>query len=180
MVPESEWTTPSDRCPHPDRWSAWDAQSTEVEVVELVAAFVRALQPDYVVETGSCLGYASHAIGTALDRNGQGHLDTLETLPKRAAIARERCAGLPVTVHVEDSMQFTPARQIGFAWLDSLTSLRVAEFERFRPWMAPGTIVGFHDTAPHHGPWSLELHRIDGTRLVSLPTPRGVTFLEII
>lgn len=180
MVPESNWTKPTERCPHPERWSAWDAQSSEVEVVGLVAAFVRALQPDYVVETGTCLGYTAKAIGSVLASSGRGRLDTLETLPNRADIARERCRDLPVTVWVEDSMQFTPTEPIGFAWLDSLTALRVAEFNRYRPWMRPGTIVGFHDTAPHHGPWSHELSLLEGTRMISLPTPRGVAFVEII
>ena len=180
MKPESEWTRPTELCPHPERWHSNDAQSTEYEVSELVGGFVRALQPDYVVETGACIGITSGIIGQALLVNGQGRLDTIEIYEGRCKTVRERCVGLPVTVHHGDSMQFTPADTIGFAWLDSLTDLRIAEFERYRPWMRPGTIVGFHDTAPHHGAWSLELHRLPGTNLIELPTPRGVSFVQVV
>lgn len=177
--PESTWTAASERCPHPERWHSTDPQSTEIEVCELVGSFVRALQPDYVVETGTCIGATAFYIGTALRANGHGRLDTLETERDRCEAARIVCDGLPVTVHECSSLDFEPAGTIGFAWLDSLTDQRVAEFRRYRPWMQSGTIVGFHDTAPQHGAWSAELDRLTG-RAISLPTPRGVTFVEIV
>lgn len=184
MQPESTWTKPSDWCPHPDRWHSTDPQSTEVEVSELVGAFVRALQPEYVVETGSCLGQTSAAIIIALYNNGHGRLDTLEPDPQRAAFTRNRLARLvynpPATVLEVASLDFTPVEEIGFAWLDSRMELRVPEFERYRPWMRPGTIVGFHDTAPHHGGWNGEIGKLPGTRSIQLRTPRGVTFLEVL
>jgi hypothetical protein len=119
-------------------------------------------------------------IGQALKSNGRGRLDTLEYDPERVEFSRQLCNGLPVTVHEIDTMTFTPAGPIGFAWFDSETHLRVPEFERFRPWIIPGTIVGFHDTASHHGEWSQALLRLPNTRAIRLPTPRGVTFLEVL
>ena len=177
---ESTWTAPRADCPHPERWSACDPQSTELEVSELVGAFVRALQPDYVVETGTCLGQTSWIIGQALVDNGQGRLDTIEYDPERVEFARRQCAGLPVTVHQMDTMTFTPAEPIGFAWFDSETHLRIPEFERYRSSMLPGAIVGFHDTGPHKGSWSDALLELPGTRAIRLPTPRGVTFVEVV
>ncbi len=180
IVPESTFTRPTTACPHPEWWTSTDNQSTELEVSELVAAFVRALQPDYVVETGTCLGQTAQIIGLALQENGHGRLDTLELDPERAAFAAERCAGLPVTVHVQPSLDFTPAGPIGFAWLDSETHLRIPEFERLRPVIVPGSMVGFHDTAPHHGPWGRDVEALPKTRCIRLPTPRGVTFVEVM
>lgn len=180
VVPESQWTAPRTDCPHPERWSSADPQSTEIEVSELVAAFVRALQPDYVVETGTCIGQTAWIIGTALRENGQGRLDTLETDPDRVAAARECCAGLPVNVVHSSSLKFTPAEPIGFAWLDSRMDLRVQEFERFRPHILPGGIVGFHDTSPHQGEWGRDVECLPGTRAIRLRTPRGVTFVEVL
>ena len=178
-LPESTWTKPREDCPHPEWWSATDPQSTELEVSELVAAFVRALQPEYVVETGTCMGQTAQIVGLALRANGHGHLDTLEPMDIRAEFSRKRCAGLPVTIHETPSLEFIPAGPIGFAWLDSRTHLRVPEFEHFRSYFAPGAIVGFHDTAPHHGPWGAEVEQLEGARPIRLRTPRGVTFVEV-
>lgn len=179
VVVESTWTAPRPDCPHPEWWSSTDPQSTEIEVSELVAGFVRALQPEYVVETGTCIGQTARMIGEALAANGHGRLDTLELDPGRGKVARAICDGLPVTVHYGSSLDFTPAAPIGFAWLDSETQLRIPEFQRFRPLMVPGAIVGFHDTAPHQGPWGRQVERLPGTRSIRLLTPRGVTFVQV-
>ena len=147
---------------------------------ELVASFVRALQPDYVVETGTCIGQTAWLIAQALQCNGQGHLDTIETEADRAKFAAERLTGLPALVHCTSSMDFTPREPIGFAWFDSRVDLRVAEFERYRPHFLPGAIAGFHDTAPHQGAWGRHVESLPGTRAIRLPTPRGVTFVEVL
>lgn len=181
IYPESRWTRPREWCPNPERWHSTDPQSTEIEVSELVGAWVRALQPDYVVETGTALGQTASAIGYALKDNGHGHLDTLETSRARCEYARQQCDGFPVTVIEAESMWFTPAAVVDFAWLDSRFDLRLSEFDRYRSWMRPGTFVGFHDTAPHQDDaWGEKIHDIPGTRAVRLRTPRGVTFLEVL
>lgn len=180
VVLESTWTKPREDCPHPEWWHSTDPQSTELEVSELVAAFVRALQPEYVVETGTCVGQTAEIIGHALAANGHGRLETLEPDAERADFAERRCAGLPVTVHRASSLAFEPAQPIDFAWLDSRTELRVPEFERFRSHFAPHAIVGFHDTSPHQGPWGAEVEALPGTRAIRLRTPRGVTFVEVL
>lgn len=179
VVAESTWTAPREDCLHPEWWSSTDPQSAELEVSELVAAFVRALQPEYIVETGTCLAQTAYIIGAALAANGHGRLDTLEIDPDRAEFARSRCAGLPVTVHCASSLDFIPAAPIGFAWLDSETHLRVSEFEHLRLHFVPGAIAGFHDTAPHHGEWGRQVESLPGTRAIRLRTPRGVTFVEV-
>ena len=176
---ESAWTKPRPDCPHPERWSSTDPQSTEREVSELVGTFVRALQPDYVIETGTCLGQTARIIGLALQANGRGHLDTLETDHERAARAREQCDGLPVAVLEVSSLDFTPSEPVGFAWFDSRIELRVAEFDLYRPHLIPGSIVGFHDTSPHQGDWGRAVEEIPNTRAIRLRTPRGVTFVEV-
>lgn len=181
---ESRWTLPRVDCPHPERWTSDDSDSTEHEVTLLVAAFVRALQPDYVIETGSAWGQTTLAIGVALAANGHGFLDSLEPDPERAAYTRNRCAGLSsryLQVHEVPSLEFEPrAPIVDFLWLDSLLHLRADEARRFRPWMRKGTIIGMHDSGPHHalGP-SLDRLLAEGwLSAIQLPTPRGVTFLE--
>lgn len=177
---ESSWTRPHKDCLHPERWTATDAHSAELEVTELVAAFVRALQPDYVVETGTCWGQTAEAIGRALEANGQGEAVSLEVDSRKVDYSSRRCKGLPVRIERCSSLDFEPEQPIGFAWFDSLLILRVREFKRYRPWLLPGAIVGFHDTGPQFGDFGLRIEQMPNLRAIRLPTPRGVTFAEVI
>lgn len=181
---ESRWTPPRADCPNPERWHSVDDESTELEVTDLVASFVRALQPDLVVETGAAFGQTSAAIGSALLLNGQGHLMTCEIDASRFDEARIRCRNLPVTVVPYDSLRMISEidRPVGFAWFDSLIPLRVPEFRALRPRLRRGSFVGFHDTGPQHGlrPAVEQLGRDRILRLIHLPTPRGVIFGEVL
>lgn len=178
ILTEASFTPPRKDCPHPEWWHATDNQSTEIEVSELVAAFVRALQPEYAIETGTNIGQTAWYIGKALEQNGHGELETLEIDAAYAQIALERLGRLPVTVQQINSVEFTPKRQIDFAWFDSELYLRVPEFEHFLKWMKPNhTIVGFHDTGPHKGDFGAQVRALGET--LQLPTPRGVTFLQV-
>ena len=178
MTPESRFTPPSPWCEHPEHWHADDAQATEHEVTELAAAFVRALQPEIVVETGSNTGQTTEAIGRALAKNGHGRLYSLEVDEALAAKAAERCEGLPVTVVIADSLAWSPPGDVGFAWLDSEPGIRHLELLRLRPHLLPGALVGVHDTGPQHVTYQFLKPLIaDGVFLpITLRTPRGVTF----
>lgn len=181
---EARWTPAREDCPHPERWHSVDDESTELEVTELVASLVRALQPDLVVETGAAFGQTSAAIGAALRVNGQGALWTCETNPARAETADAACQGLPVVLHRGSSLDMIArlAEPVAFAWFDSLLELRVPEYIALRPLLRPGAIVGFHDTGPQHG-YRPQVEALAGEgwlRLIHLPTPRGVIFGEVL
>ncbi|MDB4915099.1 MAG: O-methyltransferase [Gemmatimonadetes bacterium] len=179
---ESRFTAPRPDCPNPERWHAPDDQSTEVEVTALVAAMVTALQPDFVLETGTCRGSTTEAIGRALRANGQGKLVSLEVDPECVAFARRRCVGLPVCILATSSMDYIPSCPIDFAFFDSLASLRALEFVRYARWMHDRTVVGFHDTGPQHTVRERLKHLEEEGMLVSplyLPTPRGVMFARV-
>lgn len=182
-VRESEWTAPRPDCPHPDRWHSTDSDSTELEVSALVAAFVTALQPDLVVETGTAWGQTAEAIGCALHVNGQGRLVTFETDPDRAVAASERCAGLPVDVRQVPSLEGIAALdgRPGFVWLDSTFELRADELAAIDPKLAPGAVVGVHDVGPKFARFRdqlLAVARRHNMQVMQLPTPRGVVFLQ--
>jgi methyltransferase family protein len=181
MPSEDTWT-PRGRewCPQSQYWHADDGDATEHEVTELVAAFVRALQPEVAVETGSYLGQTSEAIGRALKRNGHGRLYTVEHDPARAASARDRCAGLPVEVVTGDSHSWPAPEGIGFAWIDGSWD-RASEISHLLPGFIPGAIVGMHDAGPQH-PFTGQVQPlVTAGRLkpVTLRTPRGVMFAEV-
>jgi predicted O-methyltransferase YrrM len=193
MELESRFTPARKDCPHPERWHSPDSDSTEIEVSRLAAAFVEALRPDYVLETGSAFGQTAELIGQVLHTAGVGHLVTFEVDDARVAATAERVQGLPVTVSHEESLtgirrlvDLGPGRfPVGFAWLDSLFELRVAELRAIRPLLTPGAIVGVHDCGePATTKYREFSHQVAtaaedmGFKRLSLPTPRGVTFLQ--
>ncbi len=184
MTPESDFTQPTAECPHPEHWSAFDDQAAEVEVIELVAALIRAMKPAYVVETGTHVGHMASAIGEALKANGFGLLDTCEVDADRVLQARDACQSLPVAVHQVSSLEFTSTAPIEFAWFDSLLELRAPEFLRFQPHMVKGAVVGFHDTGPQFGGVlrsAINDLTADGLiRPIALRTPRGVVLAQVL
>jgi len=179
MRQESLFTGPSPWCPQPQYWHAEDEWGTELEVTELVAAFVRALQPEVVVETGTYAGQTAQAIGQALARNGHGMLWTVEIVPGHADQARERCLGLPVEVVTGDSVTWDVPDGIGFAWIDG--DDRHAEITHLLGSFAPGAVLGMHDAAPHHKFTAQVQPLIAAGHLkpITLHTPRGVMFAEV-
>lgn len=180
---EARFTPPRPDCPRPEWWHSTDDDSTEVEVTALVAAFVVALQPELVVETGTAWGQTAEAIGRALAANGHGRLVTLEPDAGRADHSRQRCAGLPVDVLEQSSLDYAPDSPVDFAWFDSLTDLRHREFMRYLPHLSARAVVGFHDTGPQH-PVRRHLERLVANELLPeplwLPTPRGVCFVRVV
>jgi hypothetical protein len=185
IVPESRWTPARPDCPYPEYWHSTDSDSTEIEVSELVGAFVRALQPETVVETGTAFGQTAWYIGDALRANGHGRLYTYETDANRVVLSADRVRGLPVTVLHKSSLHANLSDEtppIGFAWFDSLTHLRQQEFRTLRVRMAHDAIVGFHDCGPQH-PVRPDVERLaqEGLlRPIYLPTPRGVMFAQVL
>lgn len=138
-----------------------------------------ALQPEYVLETGTAFGQTAQAIGAALKLNGHGQLVTLETDPDRAESSRSRCVGLPVAVLEVSSLDYTPDQPIDFLWLDSLPHLRADEYRRYRPYLSDRAVVGVHDTGPQHTVRPTIEALVASGELgepLWLPTPRGVCF----
>lgn len=177
---ESRFTPPRPDCPHPEWWHSDDGDSTEHEVTALVAGFIRALQPNLVVETGTAWGQTAQAIGEALQINGHGRLISLEVDPARVEYSKKRCAHLPVDILLQSSLEFVPSESIGFIWFDSLIGLRANEFRHLQKFLVPGAIVGFHDTGPQHQlrP-SIEALKHEGLDVLFLLTPRGVAFGQL-
>lgn len=194
MKSEALHTAPHHVAPHPEWWTAPDSDSTECEVTELIAAFVRAIQPEVVIETGTAYGYTSAAIGEALLRNGHGKLYTLEPDNARRKFAQDLADEVNPRIKefVEflptKSLDFTPPGQIQFALFDSLYQLRVDEFMRYKPYMKPGTIVTMHDWTSGIRKHHIDIKKEIETRLVKpklakavyVPSPRGLAVLEVL
>jgi len=192
MELESRFTDPRPDCRHPERWHSPDSDSTEIEVSRLAAAFVEALRPDLVIETGSAFGQTAELIGQVLLTAGVGHLVTFEVDEARVMHTTNRVHGLPVQVRPQPSLEGLAtlfdeghAGRVGFAWLDSLFELRVPELRVLRPLLSPNAIVGVHDCGepgdtkyPGFAAEVAEAAEKLGFNRISLPTPRGCTFLQ--
>lgn len=180
--PESRWTAPHGECAAPQQWHAWDGYATEVEVVELVAAFVRALQPELVLETGTWKGYMALAVAEALRRNGHGRLLTLESDADLARLATALLQPYPQAQVVQtDSKSFVLSEDVQFAWLDTRLENGLIEFRKYYPRLRG--IVGFHDTGRHHGIVRDTVELLAAEKLLRplfLNTPRGVAFAEVL
>jgi predicted O-methyltransferase YrrM len=157
-------------------------QATEDEVQDLVFGLIRALQPDYCIETGTYDGWTAVRICQAFQKNGQGQLDTIEKDKGRADTARALLRGMQCKVIHGDSLEWMPRYNIDFAWLDSETEIRHLEFHRYYPMMTSRTVVAFHDTAPQHRTMRdvLELAAEGLITVCSIPTPRGVTICRVL
>src|SRR5215471_15177845 len=159
-VRSESYTTPqSDLVADTSLWHSTDTESAEIEVTALVQGFIRALQPELVLETGTAFGQTTVAIAEALQMNGHGLLHSLDFNPDRVAMVRKRVAdyGLAnhVYVHCVDAGSWIPPTDdpFGFIWLDSDLQTRYQEFHHYRTWMRMGTVIGFHDMGPQFVQW---------------------------
>lgn len=192
MRSESVTTPKSALVDNTDYWHSTDTESAEIEVTELVRGFIRALQPEAVLETGTAFGQTTVAISQALAENGHGHLHSLDFTPERVQSVRNLLGNLGLTawatVHQANAADWVPPEGtvFGFVWLDSDLQTRYQEFVHYLQWMKPGTIVGFHDMGPQFVQWGGGADKVQ--RLVDegyihgifLPTPRGVCFGEVL
>ncbi len=129
---------------------------------------VHHLKPEHVIETGVAHGVSSRCILEALERNGSGHLWSIDlppiTIPERR---REIAAAVPEErrgrwTYIEgSSRRRLPSllRELGrieLFWHDSWHSTRNTRWELQRAWpaLAPGGVVGADDI-DHN--WGFEL-----------------------
>jgi predicted O-methyltransferase YrrM len=144
---ESEFTGPSEVCPHPEWWTTYDGNTIEWEGSVLIGALVRATQPEFIVETGTWRGQTAESIGRALVENGHGILYSLEIDANIWSGAVERCKEL-TTVHIINisSFDYIPPQPVNFLFVDGAHD-REGEVKHFLPYMAKHSVIVVHDTA---------------------------------
>jgi predicted O-methyltransferase YrrM len=162
-------------------WSCNDIDSTETEVIELIGSLVRATKPKICVEVGAHIGLSSFEIGTALKRNGRGHLHCFEVLPERARIAEEKVAGLPVTVHLMADVAYDPANLAGmvdFLFVDGERENRGDSLRHWGPSLAFDSVVAVHDSLK----WTEVRDQVESAepfQRIDIVTPRGLTLMRL-
>ncbi len=181
----AEKSRPSPECSEPHLWSMLDGNTAEVETLEFVYSLTRLLKPRLVVETGTWHGRMAEVIGRALVANGRGRLVTAELDPECARVARERieAAGLGrvVDLRTQSSLDVVVDAPIDLAIFDSEIALRIDEFEHYRPRLAPGATVLFHDAGIEHVVVRADVEVLRRSGLVDgvfLPSPRGLAVCQ--
>ncbi len=181
MIPEM--SRPTSRCPHPERWHAWDDMATEVEVLAMISYLVNMLKPSVIVETGCYTGYGTVALEEGLIGNGDGHIYTCDLQSEMVVKTRNRVGS---SVSVEQCMG---AELIGklpvidFAFLDSGgdASVRADELRLVIPKLSPWGVVVVHDTGETHPDHREAIEAVVkelDLAAVFFDTPRGVAIIR--
>ena len=176
---ESDYTKPTELCPHPEWWSTENALSTEIEVSEWIAATVKMMQPYFVVEVGTHYGQTAEKIARVLNNIGHAEFVSLEVDIGMYESAMHRCVGLPVHIIWINSLDYIPPKPINFLFVDGSAD-RIADVRHFLPYMAPRGVIVVHDTcySPYidHIP---ELIEECGGDVIQFDTPRGVLIVKL-
>lgn len=185
---ESEFTlAPTEWCPHPELYSAYNTDAAEIEVLEVLAALVRALKPRFLLETGTHKGISAVYLADALRRNQYGSMVSVEINSHYAEAARtlldsHGLLGLGIgqcEVLSMSSFDYEPPEPINFLFSDSEMGSRLLEVERFRQWLAPRSWVLMHDTLSHSGVIG-DLTSLGWIEKIDLPTPRGLSIGRLV
>lgn len=135
------------------KYSAFNDAGVEVEVGEFLYAMVRILKPEAVLETGTHVGVGACYMGTGLQENGFGVLDTVEFLPELHAKAVERIhnVGLDnyVKLHLIDAKDFVSQKVYDLILLDTEPQTRFAELLKYYLFLKEGGYIFIHDLHRH-------------------------------
>jgi glycosyltransferase involved in cell wall biosynthesis len=182
MPKESEFSQPTTLCPHPEWWSSENYMATEVEVSQLIATLVRAVQPEFVVEIGSHYGQTTERIGTAIIGNGHGEFVSLELDSGLYGVAVNRCTGLlsdKVQILNSNSLEYIPPKPIDFLFVDGAVD-RVADVKHYLPYMAPRSYIIVHDMVERFYLNQLkEVLEFCGGNHIQLDTPRSLLIIKL-
>lgn len=178
------WTPPSEAlnheptnlCPHPEWWTAWNPVSTEVEVSMLVASFVKAMQPEFVLEIGAHWGQTTERIANVIVENKHGKFVSLEIREDFCGSARARCGNLPVEIIQADSLQYVPPQPIDLLFVDGDENNRFADIEHFAPYLSTYPVVLVHDM-DYYKTELAKIYTFWAGGHVLLHTPRGLLIL---
>ena len=92
------------RCLEPYKWSCFDGVATEVEMLEFLHSLVRLLKPEFVLETGTYLGYGAVYMALAMQKNGFGSLLSCDTDVE----ALDKATTLAMINEVDKIVRFVP------------------------------------------------------------------------
>lgn len=135
-------------------FQAFNAGTTELEVLNWLHSTIMVLKPNAVLETGAFDGVGTIALASACRNNGFGKVHSVEIDASRCEqIEAELSArGLRefAEIHCSDSLQFLASNDIVFdiGFFDSLCEIRAKECRECLDHGTIGRMAVFHDTSP--------------------------------
>lgn len=134
---------------------AYNAGTTEIEVLNWLHATIILLKPRAILETGAADGFGTIALASACKANGFGRVHSVELDPEviekaKTIVEREGLSNW-VTYHCADSREFLNKTSLTFdlAFFDSICEIRAEECEiSLERKILIGPAV-FHDTSPY-------------------------------
>lgn len=177
---ESIFTKPTEICPHPEWWRSENYMAAEVEVSELVAALVKAAQPEFVVEIGSHYGQTAYRIAQVIVGNDHSKFVSLEIDHDLCGSALHRCEALlckQFQILNLDSRKYIPAWPVDFLFVDGAPD-RSVDVAHYLPYMAKRSLIVVHDTAAYLDE-NKKIIELCGQNYVKLDTPRGMMIIKV-
>ncbi len=163
------------------RWHAEDEQATEWEVSQLIGYLIVGLQPDVCIELGCYHGQTTEQIGRAIHENRHGHLHAIDSDAAALAVARDRCAGLAVSLQLADADTWLLPQCVDFAFVDhGEPADRIGVLPRLLEVMSSRGVIVWHDTGDQF-PLRRQLETFlpgTGWNIVYLPTSRGLGIMS--
>lgn len=182
---QPEWAAATPECPFPEKWHMMDAQSAELEVLDLLKSIVLAVKPDLIVETGTFIGHSAIKMAEGLRANGSGKIVTVEYDPAIYLKARENieASGLGNWIECRNasSLETSIAGPIDILYSDSETKIRESEVRHFLPLIRPRGLVLIHDASSQFKlvrEAALKLEQEGLLSVVLLSTPRGLVIAQ--
>lgn len=128
-------------------------------VGQLLNSLIRVLEPETVLEIGSSVGYSALWMAEALQKNGHGHLWTVESHAERFQRAQANIAesGLEAWItqikHHAPEVFFDPAvslpETVDLAFLDATKKQHQSFYEALLPRMKEGSILIVDNVQTH-------------------------------
>lgn len=133
---------------------AYNAGTTEIEVLHWLHATICVAKPNSILETGAADGLGTLALAAACRANALGHVHSVEIVPELclkldALLHREGLEDF-ATVHCRSSLEFLEHTDLkfDFAFFDSLCEIRADEYAICRRRHLLSGMAVFHDTSP--------------------------------
>jgi predicted O-methyltransferase YrrM len=136
-----------------DLFRAFNAGTTELEVLNWLHATIMVLKPNAILETGAADGVGTIALASACRINGFGVVHSVELDPKLCESLREKLEreGLLnfVNIHCGDSRKYLAECDtvFEFSFFDSMCEIRADEFETALRRGILRNMAVFHDTS---------------------------------
>lgn len=134
------------------------------EILAVLCAVAEAMQPKYIVESGTFLGKSARALAQ------YGRVDTCDPCEDCWKTNRG-FKGLPITAHKCKGIEFIPTEPIDLLFLDSDINTRAEEVKHFGPSMAPKGLMAIDD------PGCFDYTCLEGRRYITLPVKHGLVMV---